>query len=180
MMKQKGQPTTMAERIYIAEHSSAGESSREIALALGRPLATVRKWRHRYQRGGRAGLVSKLGRPAAGALAQFPAEMKTALLAMRTQHPGWGPLTLRQELAQDARFADHKLPSRSRIAAYLKEQQQVRKYERHQELPEPEPQPVQRPHQEWELDAQGVTTDCGLGPSVRHQYLGHRQPYQYR
>ena len=163
MMKQKGQPTTMAERIYIAEHSSAGESSREIAQALGRPLATVRKWRHRYQRGGRAGLVSKLGRPAAGALAQFPAEMKTALLAMRPQHPGWGPLTLRQELAQDPRFTDHKLPSRSRIAAYLKEQQQVRKYERRQDLPEPEPQPVQRPHQEWELDAQGVTTIAGLG-----------------
>lgn len=153
----------MEERIYIAEHSSAGESSREIATALGRPLATVRKWRHRYQRGGRASLTSKLGRPPGGALAQFPAEMKAALLAMRTQHPGWGPLTLRVELAQDARFADHKLPSRSRIAAYLKAQRQVRKYERRQDLPEPESQPVHRPHQEWELDAQGVTTIAGLG-----------------
>lgn len=162
-MSPKGQPTTMEERVYIAERSSAGESSREIARALGRPLSTVRKWRQRYQRAERAGLVSKLGRPAGGALAQFPAAMKTALLALRTQHPGWGPVTLRLELAHDARFTGHKLPSRSRIAAYLKAQQQVRKYERHRELPEPDPQPVQRPHQEWELDAQGVTPIAGLG-----------------
>lgn len=162
-MSQKGQPTTLEERIEIAERACAGESSREIAKALRRPISTVRKWRQRYNRHGRAGLSSQMGRPAEGAMAQSLPEMKTAILQMRDKHPGWGAKTLRLELTKDERFADQKLPSRSRIAALLKEQRKVRKYERHQELPEPEKQPLQRPHQEWELDAQGVTTITGLG-----------------
>lgn len=162
-MSKKGQPTTLEERIAIAERARAGQSSREIAKELSRPVATVRKWRQRYNREGRAGLVSKMGRPAAGALAQSSAEMKDAILEMREKHPGWGAITLRLELAKDERFARQKIPSRARIAVYLKEQQIVRKYERHEELPEPKEQPLQRPHQEWELDAQGVTTVTGLG-----------------
>lgn len=162
-MSKKGQPTTLEERIAIAERARAGQSSREIAKELSRPVATVRKWRQRYNREGRAGLVSKMGRPAAGALAQSSAEMKDAILEMREKHPGWGAITLRLELAKDERFARQKIPSRARIAVYLKEQRIVRKYERHEELPEPKEQPLQRPHQEWELDAQGVTTVTGLG-----------------
>lgn len=162
-MSKKGKATTLEERVIIAERASSGQSSREIADEIGWSLATVRKWRQRYKREGRAGLSSQMGRPAAGALAQSSAEVKDAILEMRETHPGWGPITIGLELGKEARFAGHKLPSRSRIAAYLKEQKQVRKYERHQELPEPEKQPLQRPHQEWEMDAQGVTTVTGLG-----------------
>jgi hypothetical protein len=89
--------------------------------------------------------------------------MKDAILEMREKHPGWGAITLRLELAKDERFAKQKTPSRARIAAYLKEQKKVRKYEHHEELPEPKEQLLQRPHQEWEMDAQGVTTVPGLG-----------------
>ena len=162
-MSQRGRTTTLEERVTIAERVRAGQSSREIAEGLGRPLATVRKWRQRYQREGRTGLSSQMGRPAAGALAKTPAEMKDALLELREKHPGWGAQTLRLEIAKDVRFTGRRIPSRARIAAYLKEQQKVRKYERHQELPEPKAQPVQRPHQEWEMDAQGVTRVAGLG-----------------
>ena len=162
-MSQKGQTTTLEERVTIAERVRAGQSSREIADALGRPLATVRKWRQRYRREGRTGLYSQIGRPANGALASAPAEMKDALLELREKRPGWGPQTLRLEIAKDVRFAGLKIASRARIAAYLKEQGKVRKYERHEDLPEPQKQPVQRPHQEWEMDAQGVTTVAGLG-----------------
>jgi transposase len=162
-MSKKGQPTTLEERVAIAERASAGQSSLEIAEELGRSVATVRKWRQRYNREGRAGLISKMGRPAAGALAQSSAEMKDAILEMREKHPGWGATTLRLELTKNERFAGQKIPSRARIAAYLKEQKKVRKYERHEKLPEPKEQLLQRPHQEWEMDAQGVTTVTGLG-----------------
>lgn len=162
-MSYKGQTTTLEERVTIAERVDAGQSSREIAEELGRPLATVRKWRQRYLREGRAGLSSQMGRPAAGALATAPAEMRDAILELRERHPGWGAQTLRLEIAKDERFLGLSIPSRSRIAAYLKEQNKVRKYERHQDLPEPKARPVQRPHQEWEMDAQGVTTVAGLG-----------------
>jgi transposase len=162
-MRHKGQTTTLEERVNIAERVRAGQSSREIAEALGRPLATVRKWRQRYQREGRKGLTSQMGRPAAGALAKAPEEMRNALLELRDKHPGWGAHTLRLEIAKDVRFAVLPIPSRARIAAFLKEQKKVRKYERHQDLQEPKAQAVQRPHQEWEMDAQGVTTVTGLG-----------------
>lgn len=162
-MSEKGQITTHAERVSIAERATAGESSREISAALGLPLATVRKWRQRYQREGRAGLVSQMGRPAKGALASAATELRDTLLDLREKHPGWGPQTLKLEIVKDVRFAGAKLPSRARIAAYLKERGKVRKYERHGDLPEPHEQAVQRPHQEWEMDAQGVTTITGLG-----------------
>ena len=162
-MHKSGRTTTWEERLAIAAGVEAGQSSREIAQALGRPLATVRKWRQRYLRAGHAGLVSQMGRPATGALGSVPAELKAALHTLREQHPGWGPQTLRVEIAKDARFASQKLPSRARIAAYLKEQALVRPYERQQELPEPAVSVIQRPHQEWEMDAQGVTTVADLG-----------------
>ncbi|MFC1879421.1 helix-turn-helix domain-containing protein [Chloroflexota bacterium] len=162
-MNHKGQTTTLEERVTIADRVLAGQSSREIAEELGRPLSTVRKWRQRYNREGRSGLSSQMGRPAAGALAKSPAEMKDAILELRENHPGWGAQTLRLEIAKDMRFTGLVIPSRGRIAAYLKEKKKVRKYERHRNLPEPKAQPVQRPHQEWEMDAQGVTTVTGLG-----------------
>lgn len=162
-MRHKGQTSTLEERVIIAERVQAGKSSREIADELERPLSTIRKWRQRYLREGRAGLSSQMGRPAAGALASAPAEMKEALLKLRETHPGWGAQTLRLEISKDEHFAGLRIPSRARIAAYLKEQKKVRKYERHQDLPQPKAQPLQRPHQEWEMDAQGVTTVVGVG-----------------
>ena len=162
-MMKKGQSTTLAERVEIAEKVSAGQSSQEIADVLGRPLATIRKWRQRYKREGRTGLSSQMGRPADGALAKTAAEMKDVLLELRDKHPGWGAQTLRLEIAKDERFAGLRVPSRARIAAYLKEHKKVRKYEHHQEMPEPKAQSVQRPHQEWEMDAEGVTTVLGVG-----------------
>jgi transposase len=162
-MSNKGQITTLEERVMIAEQVDAGRSSREIVDELRRPLPTIRKWRQRHLREGRAGLSSQMGRPAAGALAQTSVEMKDAILELRENHPGWGAQTLRLEIAKDKRFAGLRIPSRARIAAYLKEQKKVRKYERHQKLSEPKAQAVERPHQEWEMDAQGVTTITGLG-----------------
>ena len=79
-MSHKGQTTTLEERVTIAERINAGQRSREIAEELVRPLPTIRKWRQRYLREGRAGLTSRMGRPAAGALATAPAEMKDAIL----------------------------------------------------------------------------------------------------
>lgn len=162
-MSQKGQKTTLEERVMIAERVDAGQSSREIAKELGRPLSTIRKWRQKYLREGRTGLVSQMGRPALGALATFPAELKDAILELRKEHSGWGAQTLRLEIAKDERFSGLRIPSRSQIAAYLKEKKEVQAYKRHQDLPEPKAQSTQRPHQEWEMDAQGVTTVGGLG-----------------
>jgi transposase len=159
----KGQPTNLAERMEIEERWQAGESDGQIALAMDRPIATIRKWRRRVQHQGRAGLSSQMGRPATGALGQYPEEVSKEILRLREAHSGWGPLTLLVELKKETRFVGKPLPSRSRIAAYLKQEKKVRQYERHRELPEPKPQMIERPHQEWEVDAQGKISVDGVG-----------------
>jgi hypothetical protein len=162
-MSIKGQTTTLAERVEIAEHWETGQTDLEIAILLERPITTIRKWRRRYQHQGRAGLSRKMGRPAKGALGQFAADVSQEISKMRKAHPGWGPLTILTEMKKDARFARKRLPDRSRIAAYLKQTGAVRKYERHHELPEPKPKIIERPHQEWEVDAQGKIAIDGIG-----------------
>ena len=120
-MSIKGQTTTLAERVEIAEHWETGQTDLQIAILLERPIATIRKWRRRYQHQGRGGLSRKMGRPAKGALGQFPADVSQEISKMRKAHPGWGPLTILTEMKKDARFARKRLPNRSRIAAYLKQ-----------------------------------------------------------
>ena len=162
-MVQRGQRTSLEERIEIGERWEAGQTDPQIAVAIGRPLPTVRKWRRRYQREGRAGLVSRMGRPPTGALGQFSLEMQDAVREMRECRPGWGPLTIRTELKDDQRFVGMKLPSRSRIAAFLKQEGFTRKYERHSELPQPQAVEPERAHEEWEVDAKGVIKVPDLG-----------------
>lgn len=162
-MSQRGRQTDLAERVEIGERWSQGQNDPEIGAAMGLPVATVRKWRRKYQRTGRAGLVSRLGRPATGALSQSPPPLREAVQTMRQQQPGWGPLTILSELEKDKCWTGKPLPSRSRVAAFLKEQQMSRKYERHNDLPQPPAAEPQRAHEEWEVDAQGVMPVKGLG-----------------
>ena len=165
-MSRRGQVTDLAERVEIGERWKSGQTDRQIAEAMQRPAATVRKWRRRNQRQGRAGLSSRMGRPATGALSQYPEEVRLAISEMKKAHPGWGPMTIRLELQKMVEFAGKPLPSRSRIAAYLKQKGLVKLYERHRDLPEPKPEPMVRPHQEWEVDAQGCIPVGGLGSAV--------------
>ncbi len=162
-MAQRGRRTTLEERMEIGEGWEAGQTDPEIAVAMRRSIWTVRKWRRKYQREGRPGLVSCIGRPATGALGQFPLEVRDTVREMRENHPGWGPLTIRTELEDDRRFAGMRLPSRSRIAAFLKQEDLTRKYERHSELPQPHAAEPERAHEEWEVDAQGVIKVPDLG-----------------
>jgi transposase-like protein len=155
-MAQRGRRTTFEERIEIGERWEAGQTDPEIAAAMGPSDWTVRKWRRQYQREGRLGLASRMGRPPTGALGQFPLKIRDAVREMRENHSGWGPLTIRTELEDDLRFAGMRLPSRSRIAAFLNQEGFTRKYERHSELPQTQAGDPQRAHEEWEVDAQGV------------------------
>ena len=159
----KGRRTTLEERIEINDRSDAGQTDPEIAPEMGFSVWTVRKWRRKGQREGRSGLVSQMGRPAIGVLGSYPIEMREAIREMRQAHPGWGPVTIRTELENDQRFAGMKLPSRSRIAAFLKQEELTRPYERHSELPQPQDDAPQRSHEEWEMDAKGVMQISFLG-----------------
>jgi len=123
----------------------------------------VRKWRRKGQREGRVGLASHLGRPAQGALGSFPLEMREAIRRMRKAHSGWGALTLRTELERDKHFKGLKVPSRPRIAAFLKQEKLTRRYERHSELPQAPASDLDQAHEEWEMDAKGTMKVPSLG-----------------
>jgi transposase InsO family protein len=163
-MAPRGQQTTLQQRVAILEQATAGLTDPEIAASLGLALATVRKWRRIGQRQGRSGLASKMGRPASGALGTLPATLRQAILRLRQEHPGWGPLTILAELQRDPAWANQPLPSRARLAAFLREAKLTRRYQKQRPLPQPASSDPGVPHDQWQLDAQGVTTVSGIGP----------------
>lgn len=175
-MGQSNRTTTLQQRLEIADRAARGETDPQIALALQLSPATVRKWRRCAQREGRSGLVSHMGRPRTGALGQISLEVREAARALRLTNPGWGPQTLRVELACDRRFAGLHIPSRARLAAFLKAEKLTRRYARHSELVQPEPQRSTAPHDSWEMDAQGVRQLDELG---RVSVINIGDPYSH-
>jgi len=162
-MAQSHRLTTLQQRLEIWERAQQSETDPQIAAAMQLSRETVRKWRRRAQRQGRRVLASQMGRPERGVLGQSTPELRTAVRELQAAHPGWGPETLRLELEADLRFQGQTIPSRPRLAAFLKAEDLTRRYERHTELVQPPAQIVQVPHEEWEMDAQGVRQVTGVG-----------------
>lgn len=155
--------TTLQQRIEISERALRHETDAQIAQTLGLRPSTVRKWRRRVKHRGRDGLASKMGRPPSGALGHAPPEVRQALRELRRTHPGWGPETLRLECQKDLRFQEQSLPSRSRVAVFLKAEGLTRRYARHSSLQQPPAPDLLAPHVEWQMDAQGVRQVMGVG-----------------
>jgi hypothetical protein len=162
-MGRHGKATQLQERMEIVERSATGASDAGMAEVVGWSRWTERKWRRKGQAQGRSGLASRLGRPASGALSSFDPRIAQAVKALRAAQPGWGPTTLKLELGKDPHLTTLRLPSRSRIAAFLREAGLTRPYAYHTELEQPAPQSVTDPHEEWEMDAQGVQIVAGVG-----------------
>src|SRR5437667_2448575 len=162
-MHLRGQTTSVQVRLEIMEQASAGWNDTQIATALGCSVWTVRKWRRRSLKLGRGGLASRMGRPATGPLSSFPNELKETILHLRTLHPGWGPNTLLAALKTDASWRDQPLPSRTQIARLLKQAGLTRRYQPHHDLNQPPRTSPTIPHQEWQMDAQGIMRVEGVG-----------------
>lgn len=155
--------TSLQERVAIHTLATAGQSDAQIALALGWTVATVRKWRRIAQRQGTAHLTSRMGRPRTGALSTLTPTQQAVIRRLREQHPGWGPVTLRVELARAPAWGADPLPSRARLAAFLRQEGLSRRNQKHRPLPQPSPTQATAPHDEWQLDAQGATTVADVG-----------------
>ena len=149
--------TTLEDRWQIISLAEVGWSDPQIAEQTGWSVHTVRKWRRRGQRQGRAGLASQMGRPAKGPMSSYPETTRDSLKVLREAHPGWGAKTLRVELERDAHLTGQRLPSEASIARFLKAEGLSHPYERHHDLPEPDRQPAEEPHAVWEMDARGYS-----------------------
>src|SRR5512135_191863 len=162
-MRQRGQTTTFQTRLEISEQATAGLNDTQIAAMVGCSVWTVRKWRRRALQQGRVGLTSRMGRPATGPVSTFPLQLKEAILHLRQLHPGWGPVTLLVALKTDASWADQPLPSRAQLARLLKQAGLTRRYQPHNDLVQPPRAVLTTPHEEWQMDAQGITRVEGVG-----------------
>src|SRR5947199_2563671 len=163
----RGQTTTFQVRLEIMEQAANGLNDTPIATALGCSVWTVRKWRRRALEQGRVGLVSHMGRPATGPVSTFPIELKEAILHLRQLHPGWGPATLLVALKTDPSWRDQPLPGRAQIARLLKQAGLTRRYQPHHNLLQPPRTSPSTPHQEWQMDAQGIMRVEGVGKVSR-------------
>jgi transposase InsO family protein len=162
-MNRRGETTTFQERVEIAEHAAAGQTDAESAAALGCSIETIRKWRRIAQRRGRDGLTSHLGRPPIGPLGTLAEALRETIRHLRHDHPGWGPQTILAALRTDPRWTTTSLPSRSRVAAFLREEGLTRSYQRHSALPQAPAASLEDPHDEWQLDAQGIAAVAKVG-----------------
>jgi transposase len=162
-MPRHGKIMTYAERLVCATKTATRQTDAEMAQMLGWSKWTVRKWRRAHQKNGEDGLLSRMGRPRGGPLSTFPLEVRDELENMRRNHPGWGPVTLVEELAGDPHFFGLRLPSRAQVAAFLKAKELARPYQRRAGLPPAKAPKAQQVHEEWEMDAQGAQRVDSLG-----------------
>jgi len=162
-MHLRGQTTTFQTHLEISEHAAAGLNDTQIAERVGCSVWTARKWRRRAQKRGRLGFISHMGRPVTGPVSTFPDTLKEAILHLRQLHPGWGPNTLLTALKMDACWTDQRLPRRAEIARLLKHAGLTRRYQRHHDLLQPPRAEPRTPHQEWQMDAQGIMRVEGVG-----------------
>jgi transposase len=155
--------TSYPERLKIDALCKRGLTDRQIAEQIGFSIFTVRKWRRKFEAEGKAGLLSHMGRPKRGALSSYPVGMRGQLKTWCKQHPGWGAKTLQTELSLSETFCSQRLPSRATLARWLKEQGEVRLYEKHSHLPATPACRPQACHEEWELDARSYSRVPHLG-----------------
>ncbi len=162
-MSRHGKKMSYPEKLACMELVKTGHTDAQSAQQSGWSIWTIRKWRRAYQKQGESGMVPVMGRKKQGTLSTFPAKMRDELEKMRKEHMGWGPITLLEEMLQQPAYFGQELPSRARVAAFLKEKQLVRHYQPHAGLPNPAPTSCLRPHDQWEMDAQGRQQVNGLG-----------------
>lgn len=109
------------------------------------------------------------GRPAAGSLSTYTNEVVQYIKAIRQTHPGWGALNILVELEEEYHFDRSILPSIASLNRYLQEQGLIKKREPRSKLPTSKGcvNKVKKPHDRWELDAQGAVLVARIG----HQAL---------
>lgn len=155
--------TTIEQRVEMVESLEKGEAVWRIARRMPVRGRTIRKWRQRSQKEGRAGLESQMGRPQTGALGSYQPEISEAIRRWRQINPGWGPTTLRTELELYEGFRGWKLPSRSTIARFLKEEGLIESKAKGIPLPQSERVRADTAHQVWEMDARGYERIDSVG-----------------
>jgi transposase InsO family protein len=108
-------------------------------------------------------LEPKKGRPPIGAMGSFDKLVRQQVEQYRPAREGWGALTIQIELRYEADLKGFQQPSRSTIAAYLKEQGKTKPYKKRVEPPTRPCYPPEFAHDLWQMDAEGNKQVDNLG-----------------
>ncbi len=154
-------PTTLQQRHEMVRLGQAGFTHQMIAEQLGVSRWTARKWRRRGRSGEPAALVSVLGRPATGPLAERPALMRYLALRWKRQHPTWGAAYVVQRLQTRPSLRPEDLPSPVSVWRYWRTFGDRLFPQRH--APEPKPPRAGVVHGVWQLDFNESLDVAGLG-----------------
>lgn len=84
----------------VAEVLNEGVTVTEAAARAGVTRQTVQRWLRRYAADGLAGLVDRSSAPAS-CPHQMGAVVEARIVALRLEHPGWGPRTLGHQLGRE-------------------------------------------------------------------------------
>ncbi len=92
----------VVERRYqaVLEVLNDGATVTDVARRCGVTRQTVHEWLRRYGSQGLGGLVDGSARPLS-CPHQMPAEVEARIIALRGEHPGWGPRSLGHQLAKE-------------------------------------------------------------------------------
>lgn len=99
----------------VLEVLGDGATVTDVARRYGVARQTVHGWLRRYAAKGLAGLVDQSSRPLS-CPHQMAAEVEARIVAMRREHPGWGPRTIRVWLGREG---VEPLPGRTSIERCL-------------------------------------------------------------
>ncbi len=166
--------TTEKERIYRGK--LGGRTLVDLSAQTACSLECARKWWRQGRDHGLQGLrASRRGRHPTGCLSRFDARVTEKALALKRQHPRWGPKRVRVELVRAAEFQNLPLPRRSQLAAFFKLRCPECVASRHPRPSPPAPLPhATGVHEMWQLDMQeglrlgdgGCATVCNIRDPV--------------
>lgn len=111
-------PTTLQQRQGMMKLAQAGLTYREIAQQLNVSFWTARKWGRRTRAGDERQLVSVLGAPRRGPLADCHPLVRYLALRWKRQHPQWGVGYIVQKLKGHPGLRDHPRPAAVSVWRY--------------------------------------------------------------
>lgn len=134
---------------FVSLASAGGVSFRELCKRYAISPKTGYKWLRRYTERGKDGLLDLSRRPHYSPN-RIPVEMEEMILALRDEHPVWGPRKLHARLGEQ----EVTRPSISTIAAVLKRNERIKAEEtsKHQAFTRFE---AEHPNQLWQMDFKG-------------------------
>lgn len=96
-------------------------------------------------------------------MSSFDQVIRQKVLQYRPAQEGWGASTIQVELQQEPELTRYQKPSRSTIAAFLKDQGKTKAYKKHFNLPCKPCYEAEFAHDLWQMDAEGNKKVTGLG-----------------